>query len=392
MKVIMLTEYPLHVEEASAGGIMQSTYQLISGLSESLEPGSTLQILTLHNEIQSTKTNYLSESVNVTYLTGFRGGIMGFVSGLVSYFRILNILIKEKDAIIHAQGAVKYLVLSAFFPSRAVFTIHGIYRNELKVQKDQSILKKLKNKIKILAETWYMKRLKYLFCISGEIQEIVTKLNPDAEILPVNNPIDDKFFEVPLITKHNPSRIQLLFVAAITPRKGLDVLLNALNSAEIEAYDFELTIAGIESWYPQYIYEIKEFVKASGLRDNVNFLGEVTQAELIKLYTDADLFILPSLAESAPMVISQSLAMGIPVLASSVGEIPNMVSEGVDGFLVKSGSVEELRNAILSVLKGQRSFTSKTEIRTSAEKKYRLSAVSKMTVEHYKLIEARGIK
>ena len=92
------------------------------------------------------------------------------------------------------------------------------------------------------------------------------------------------------------------------------------------------------------------------------------------------------------MVISQSLAMGIPVLASSVGEIPNMVSEGVDGFLVKSGSVEELRNAILSVLKGQRSFTSKTEIRTSAEKKYRLSAVSKMTVEHYKLIEARGIK
>ena len=388
----MLTEYPLNIEEASAGGIMQSTYQLIAGLSENLETGSKVHVLTLHNAIRRKETKHINDHVSVTYFAGFNSGIMGLASGLKSYLRILKILINEKNAIIHAQGAVKYLVLSALFPSRAIFTIHGIYRNELKAQKDQSISKKIKSKIKIVLESWYMKRLKYLFSISSEIEQLVGKLNPHAKILRVNNPVDDKFFDAPLVAKHGSTRIKFLFVAAITPRKGLDVLLDALNSDELKSINFELSIAGIESWYPQYISELKGFTKTSGLSDKVKFLGEVTQPELISLYSDADLLILPSLAESAPMVISQSLAMGIPVLASNVGEIPNMVSEGVDGVLVKAGNVYDLRSAVLSFLRGQTSFATKHEIRNSAQQKYRLSAVSRITIEHYKLIGARGNK
>jgi glycosyltransferase involved in cell wall biosynthesis len=68
------------------------------------------------------------------------------------------------------------------------------------------------------------------------------------------------------------------------------------------------------------------------------------------IYSAADVFVLPSLADNLPNTMLESIACGTPVVASAVGGIPDTVRPGVTGLLVKTGDAAELRSAILGLL------------------------------------------
>jgi L-malate glycosyltransferase len=76
------------------------------------------------------------------------------------------------------------------------------------------------------------------------------------------------------------------------------------------------------------------------------FLGSVPYQKMPFLYTLADAFVLPSLSESFPMTVLEAMSCGIPVIASKVGGIPEMVTHGKDGFLTTPGNADELASAM----------------------------------------------
>jgi glycosyltransferase involved in cell wall biosynthesis len=114
---------------------------------------------------------------------------------------------------------------------------------------------------------------------------------------------------------------ELLCVAAVTPVKGQDVLLDAL--ATIADLPWDCTCVGSLERDPAYVASLR--------RDRVHFLGPRIGPDLDRCYAAADLVVLASREESYGMVITEALARGLPVVVTEVGGVTEALGHGTDG-------------------------------------------------------------
>jgi len=118
--------------------------------------------------------------------------------------------------------------------------------------------------------------------------------------------------------------IQLLFVGWLDERKGLQYLLEAMPKIT-ENYDVKLKVVGIGP---------KEKKFKSLARGNVEFLGGVDNENMPAIYRQSDIFILPSQNEGVPVSILEAMSCGVPVIATYVGGIPELIEHRKTGFLI----------------------------------------------------------
>ncbi|MEO0851600.1 MAG: glycosyltransferase family 4 protein, partial [Pseudomonadota bacterium] len=85
---------------------------------------------------------------------------------------------------------------------------------------------------------------------------------------------------------------------------------------------------------------------AAPLGDKVHFTGALNQEEVAQTLAGADVFVLPSFAEGVPVVLMEALVAGLPVIATRVAGVQELVEDGVSGFVVPPGDVEALTQAI----------------------------------------------
>lgn len=140
--------------------------------------------------------------------------------------------------------------------------------------------------------------------------------------------------------------VRLLYVGRLVPQKGVDVLLNSLYLAKKNGFNFELIIAG------SGILEdnLKKLLHSLGLDESVKFSGFITRTELPKYYTQSDIFILPSRYEPFGMVLVEAMASGLPVIASDVGGMTEIVINGKTGLLVPPDDTKALTDAIMTLI------------------------------------------
>jgi glycosyltransferase involved in cell wall biosynthesis len=116
---------------------------------------------------------------------------------------------------------------------------------------------------------------------------------------------------------------RLLCVAAVIPRKGQDILVEAL--ATLDDLDWECVCVGALDRAPAYVDRVR------GMSPRVRFVGTRTGAKLAASYAGADLLVLPSRAETYGMVVTEALARGVPVLATAVDGVPEALGVAPDG-------------------------------------------------------------
>jgi glycosyltransferase involved in cell wall biosynthesis len=139
--------------------------------------------------------------------------------------------------------------------------------------------------------------------------------------------------------------VRILTVAYIRPEKGIEYLLRAMPLLRA-GRPVRLVLAGSRDRYPGYQQGLDQIVAANGLQDRVQWTGHVASRQLEQLYSEADIFVLPTLSEGTPRVLLEAQAKGIPVVASRVGGIPSSITHEHNGLLVDAKDPRALAAAI----------------------------------------------
>ncbi|MCK5509075.1 MAG: glycosyltransferase [Desulfobacterales bacterium] len=188
--------------------------------------------------------------------------------------------------------------------------------------------------------------------------------------------------------KINPHKRILLFMSRITPKKGLFMLLNAINMIIKNFDDWMLVIIGPDEF--GHKSEVKSLVKELRMKDVVKFVDPVFNQLKRDAFSAADLFVLPSYSEGAPMVILDSLAAGVPVITTKASPWEDLSTYGC-GWWVDI-SVNEICEALKCAVNLPREHLE--EIGRRGKKlvasKYAWSSLAQMTIDLYSWLLGRG--
>lgn len=169
---------------------------------------------------------------------------------------------------------------------------------------------------------------------------------PRERIAVIPNGVDASEFSTPRSGRTATDEVTALFAGRCYPRqKGLEVLLKAMSLIARDAR-LRLRIVG-EDWGGYGV--IQSLARELHLGDRVTLVGRLARPELLREFADADLFVLPSLFDSFPITLLEAMASGLPVVATRVGGVPDVVAHGKTGILVDPGDAPALARAMESL-------------------------------------------
>jgi glycosyltransferase involved in cell wall biosynthesis len=137
--------------------------------------------------------------------------------------------------------------------------------------------------------------------------------------------------------------VRLFAVGAVVPRKGFDVLVEAL--AAMPGLPWRLTIAGDRTRDVKAAEQLDADIKQYGLTERIDVLGAVSAERIEALYAEADIFVLASRFEGYGMAYAEALAHGLPVIGTTAGATPDTVPPNA-GVLVEPNDVKALTRSL----------------------------------------------
>ncbi len=176
---------------------------------------------------------------------------------------------------------------------------------------------------------------------------LVADYGVPAEIIAVALPGTESGAGVAVVRKPAGETVNLLAVGAVVPRKGYDVLIEALG--RLADLDWQLVIAGDCKRDRATAGELATALVRKRFGPRVCMAGTVSEQELAALYRDADVFVLASRFEGYGMAYAEAVAHGLPVIGTRTGAIPETVPEGA-GILVPPDDVVALAAALRSMI------------------------------------------
>jgi len=149
--------------------------------------------------------------------------------------------------------------------------------------------------------------------------------------------------------RHAPEGPLILFVGHVRPRKGPQILIEALPTVRERHPGTRLVIVGPDH---DYASELRAIAAKLGLADAVDIVGVVDDDVLPQYYAAADLFVFPTLTtiECLGLTFVQAMFSAVPVIATRIAGAPEVIRNGEDGFLVDPGEPEELATLAAEVL------------------------------------------
>ena len=163
----------------------------------------------------------------------------------------------------------------------------------------------------------------------------------------IDNVVDDFFYERSDVRCQKSEKKTLLHVSCFDERaKNVKGLLRAAKMLSEKRQDWQLVLVGTGEDYD----EVRAYARSLEIPEKLlRWTGELTPREVSNEFDKADVFVLPSHYENAPVVISESLAKGVPIISTRVGGIPEMMNEEC-GILVTPDNDDELLSALETML------------------------------------------
>ncbi len=188
---------------------------------------------------------------------------------------------------------------------------------------------------------WVIRRSAAVTPVSTELKDIMHTLGtPECKLELPRFGVDTDMFRPAEISGKVKRTVRLLYVGALVPKKGLQTLFEAL--ADPAFRDVNLLVVGAG----YYASELKAMCNNVGLGERTRWTGSLPPADVAEIMRSSDILCLPSFTEGSPNVIKEAMASGLPVLATRVGGIPDLVNHGKTGLLFEPGNVRNLRQCL----------------------------------------------
>lgn len=367
MRVLLVGPVPLDPSRAS-GGVETSFSTLLSGLARL--PDLDVHVVTFVPELGAPPRTEV-HGIPVEYLRGTRR--LGYLTLHVAERRRLRrVLDSLRPDLVHAQDTLRYGFVCLKTAGRipVVVSVHGIVREEVNYALRR--MDRLQIGLAgVATERYCIRNARYLTEPTRYPEEYFGD-EIRGRIWDVGNPIAERFFSIDPAPE--PGRI--LYTGAFIPRKRLLDLVDAMPRVLAEVPAATLRAAGSEADI-EYADRVRARVQSLGLGERVTVLHSLSFEDLLEEYRRAAVLVLPSGAETSPMVIGEAMAARVPVVATRVGGVRYLVDEGVTGHIVEPGDVQALAARIAGILGDPRLGTAMGVAgRAKADRSFRVGAVA----------------
>lgn len=188
---------------------------------------------------------------------------------------------------------------------------------------------------------WVLHRAAHVIVLSAGWQDQIRRIEPRARTLVIHNfvPLPTTAAMEHAMDSTEPA--SLLFLGRLTREKGAFDLVRAAGKLN---FDFRLIMGG--GGDPGPLYALADSL---GIKDKVAFPGWISGNDKARALSEAEIFVLPSHFEGVPVAILEAMAWGVPIVATGVGGIPEVVGPA-EGVLVLVGDVDALAAALNGLL------------------------------------------
>lgn len=189
-------------------------------------------------------------------------------------------------------------------------------------------------------------------------QEGTAKINPDARYYLMNETMRSEFYTGKWILEDCQEH-SIFLGQGDYPLKGMHFALEAMALLTPKYPDIKLYVSGNSILkhdtlkeklkLPAYGKYLLSLIKKHRLEDKVVLLGKLNAQEMKQQFLNSSVFICPSVLENSPNTVAEAQLLGVPVIASRAGGIPDMITHGKDGLLFPTGDVAQMAKQIESL-------------------------------------------
>ena len=301
--------------------------------------------------VNSLLESNLNENYQLTHIaTHVEGTIFKRIGkALKGYSRLLYHILKNKPKLIHIHSASRgsffrkslAVLIAKIFNIPILFHIHGGYF-DLFYRKLPVLLQKYVK--------WILSTADFVIVLSEHWRNFFSRLVDPDKIGIMNNTVSVPA-NVIKAKKDDNEKYSILFLGRILDRKGAFDLIRSIPDVVNEFPNCEFIFAGDGE-----IEKAARMTEAMGISYYTKFLGWINGKEKEAVLRNSDLYVLPSHIEGLPISLLEAMSYGLPVIATPVGGIPEVVEDGVNGFTVPCGDITILSERIIQVLKDKYLF------------------------------------
>ncbi len=362
---------------------------VIHNLSKELvNKGNEVWVLDVSSKLKAKVPYEHVTAVSANYSRNMLGHIFsGLHFGITSSRLLTELLKKEEFDVVHFHNQ-----FSGFWGINVTnrYKIPSVYTLHNAVWMSRKKCMSLRNKIKFVQEITSLRKITRIIALSQTLRDnIVQYLNVDShKIDVVPNGIDVNIFRPIFKNRGFKQNIapngETVFVnvARVAKYKNQMSLVKAASFVLKERSNIKFIFAGpIDD--VRYFSQIQSIILKENLQEHIKFYGEISFDMLLKLYSCADVFVLPSLWESTlPLVILEAMACGNAIVASDIGPIRELIKE--TGVLVNPYDPREIADSLLSLVNEKERLTKmKRKARETVVNDFAWSSISNRVVKIY---------
>ena len=192
--------------------------------------------------------------------------------------------------------------------------------------------------------------------------------------------------------KKEPDKVRKTFIFAgrLERNKGVEVLAKAIPLVVKAIPNVKIIFVGRDTQTAEGRGSMKGWLEGyfdrERIRPYIELVGDVPRTKIVGYYQQADVCVLPSLWENLPYTCLEAMSCGTPVVASRVGGLPEIITEGVDGLLFEPGSHEDLAKKMIQITTGEDLNELGKKARKKIEATFNYKVIAENTIDLYQKV------